>query len=890
MKIYYLILITFLFAGSILAQTNVGTVTGKVTDEKGEPLSFANIILKETNNGTAADKKGNFKIISRSGKYTIEVSFIGYEKVTQSIEIINNKVIEKNFFLKNTSFEIGTIEVVAKSDFLPITAETKTTISSGEIEHMQASSLNDVMKLTPGVETSNPTLNNAEKAQIRSGDALGTQIILDGIPISNNANLQVGVGYSTANSGIDLRSIPAENIKEVEVIRGIPSVQYGDLTDGLLLVKTKANAEMPKMKMKYNPQLYEMNFSAGYDFNNWVLNGNFNLASSERDIRVEGDGYTRVAAQLSLENDTEDFNFKNILYFTRSFDEYKEKPGYALREAWYNRDVNIKYTGDYSQYFDSFNKLSTKLSVSYTKQNSYDQRLVSRDNIVLSGRLTEGSQEGRIVFGSYLGSKNIKGDVWNIYADVNYNHKFFFGDYLNGLLFGLTYRNDFNKGEGIVFDPFFPPSISVTTPRLRSYNSIPEYTILSFYAEDRITGTLWKPFTLQAGFRYEVYRPDGFDIKGLIGQGDLIKSKNGSFFNPRITFSMNLTKDTQIRLGYGVTSKSPPLGMIYAQERYFDIIDTVAVVNPQYPDSNFSIVSTFIRQQANPSLRGYTQKKYEFSIDHQYEFLGISITGYKNKSDGMFQGFGEPTTLYKRAFPNWPDQSTSHITTLYLESYSRYANNGWQNVEGIEASLTTKRIPIINAVIKVDASYTYSENGTKNGVYFSSSRVAQSLNDTVMPLYTQQENYYKDLLINYRFEIQAKTLGMWLTLHIQQKLMEINGRRNIADTLALGYYSASGQLVMIPENERADVLYSSIRRTIQDFQLFEEDKPNKWLFNLKVSKSLWRGAVVSFYVNNFFNNQPLYLVRRSSASSPTYERRNPGIFYGIDFSSTFNFK
>jgi outer membrane receptor protein involved in Fe transport len=890
MKIYYILFIISLIAVSLYGQSNTGTVSGRVTDEKGEPLSFANIILKETNNGTAADKKGNYKIISRSGTYTLEVSFIGYEKVTQKIEVINNKNLEKNFVLKSTSFEIGTIEVVAKSDFLPITAETKTTISSGEIEHMQASSLNDVMKLTPGVETTNPTLNNAEKAQIRSGDALGTQIILDGIPISNNANLQIGVGYSTANSGIDLRSIPAENIKEVEVIRGIPSVQYGDLTDGLLLVKTKANAEVPKLKMKYNPQLYEMNFSAGYDFNNWVLNGNFNLASSERDIRVEGDGYTRVAGQLSLENDTEEYNFKNIIYFTRSFDEYKEKPGYALREAWYNRDVNIKYTGDYSQYFDSFNKLSTKLSVSYTKQNSYDQRLVSRDNIVLSGRLTEGSQEGRIVFGSYLGSKNIKGDVWNIYADVNYNYKFFFGDYLNGLLFGMTYRNDFNKGEGIVFDPFFPPSVSTTTPRLRSYNEIPEYTILSFYAEDRITGTLWKPFTLQAGFRYEVYRPDGFNFKGLIGQGDLIESKNGSYFNPRITFSMNLTKDTQIRLGFGVTSKSPPLGMIYAQEKYFDIIDTVAVVNPQYPDSNFSIVSTFIRQQANPSLRGYTQKKYEFSIDHQYEFLGISITGYKNKSDGMFQGFGEPTTYYKRAFPNWPDQSTAQITRVYLDSYSQYANNGWQNVEGIEASLTTKRIPLINTVLKVDAAYTYSENGTSKGVYFSSSRMVPSLNEEVMPLYTQQENYYKDLLINYRFEIQAKTLGMWLTLHVQQKLIEINGRRNLADTLALGYYSTSGQLVMIPESERADAQYSSIRRTIQDFQLLEEDKPNKWLFNLKVSKSLWRGAVVSFYVNNFFNNQPLYQVRRSSAAAPTYERRNPNIFYGIDFSSTFNFK
>lgn len=889
MKSFLTLLILILSIANLLPQSNTGTLSGKVTDEKGEPLSFANIILKETNNGTAADKKGEFKIISRPGKFTIEVSFIGHEKVVKSVEVISNKNMSVNFVLKSTSFEIGTIEVVAKSDFLPITPETKTTISSSEIEHMQASSLNDVMKLTPGVETTNPTLNTVEKATIRSGDAIGTQIILDGIPISNNANLQVGVGYSTANSGIDLRSIPAENIKEVEVIRGIPSVQYGDLTDGLLLVKTKASADIPKVKMKYNPQLYEMNFSAGQSLGSWVLNGNFNIASSDRDIRIEGDGYTRIAAQISLETDSEESNFKNIFYFTRAFDEYKEKPGYALREAWYNRDVNVKYTADYSKIFDSFNKLSTKLSVSFTKQNSYDQRLVSRDNIVLSDRITEGSQEGRIVFGSYLGSKNIKGDVWNIYADANYNFKFFVDDYLNSILFGITYRNDFNKGEGIVFDPFFPPSVSITTPRLRSYNAIPEYTILSLYAEDRITGTFIKPFTLQAGVRYEIYRPDGFNAKGFIGKGDLIESKNGSFLNPRITFSMNLTKDSQIRLGYGVTSKSPSLGMIFAQEKYYDIIDTVSVVNPQYPDSNFSIVSTFIREQANSEIKGYTQKKYEISFDQQFEFMGLSFTAYKNKSDGMFMSFGQPTVYYKRAFPNWPDQSSASITRTYLDSYSQYANDGWQTVEGIEASLTTKRIPVINTVFKLDAAYTYSQNGTQKGFYFSSSRFVQSLNQDVMPMFTQYESYYKDLLINYRFEIQAKTLGMWLTLHLQQKLIEINGRRKYDDTLAIGYYTTSGQLVLIPEEERSNPQYSSIKRTIQDFELFEEDRPNKWLFNLKVSKSLWRGAVISFYVNNFFNNQPLYRIRRSSASSPSYERRNPNIFYGIDFSSTFNF-
>lgn len=92
-------------------------------------------------------------------------------------------------------------------------------------------------------------MNSTEKASIRKGDALGTQIILDGIPLTNNANMQIGIGQSTANSGLDLRNIPAENIKEVEIIRGIPSVQYGDFTDGLMIVKTKAIVESPKVKV-----------------------------------------------------------------------------------------------------------------------------------------------------------------------------------------------------------------------------------------------------------------------------------------------------------------------------------------------------------------------------------------------------------------------------------------------------------------------------------------------------------------------------------------------------------------------------------------------------------------------------------------------------------------
>ncbi|MCK5738332.1 TonB-dependent receptor, partial [bacterium] len=477
-------------------------------------------------------------------------------------------------------------------------------------------------------------------------------------------------------------------------------------------------------------------------------------------------------------------------------------PGYALREAWYNRDVNLKYTSNYTRTFSPFSKLAAKFSGSYTRQNSFKQQLISRDNIVISDRLTEGSQEGRIVFGSYLGKKWIKGDVWNLYSDVNYHQIFNIGDVVNNVNLGLTWRSDFNKGEGIVFDPLFPPSLSSPTPRLRTYNDLPAYNIMSFYFEDKVAGQFWRPFTLQVGVRYEAYRPNGINIKGLWSGDDFVESHNGTFLNPRLNFAYSLGENTQLRLGYGMTSKSPPMGMIFAQEKYYDIVDTVSVVNPQYPDSNFSIISTHIRPQANPDLQGYTQSKYEASLDQRIGPMGFSITGYINNTKNSFQSYDNPTLFFKNSYPDWPNQTTSAPYDTLMDEYTQYGNNGWLNVRGVEVAFRTKRLPVINTVIKFDASYRYRESGTKDGIVYGSRRYSTDLGFYVKPVHNTTERYSKDLLLNYRFDVQARTLGIWATLHVQQKVIDINGYRGLADTLAVGYFDQYGNIVMLSEAER----------------------------------------------------------------------------------------
>lgn len=56
-----------------------GKISGKVVDEKGEPLTGATIMLVEAGKGAQADINGAFSITADEGTYTMVVSFISFE-------------------------------------------------------------------------------------------------------------------------------------------------------------------------------------------------------------------------------------------------------------------------------------------------------------------------------------------------------------------------------------------------------------------------------------------------------------------------------------------------------------------------------------------------------------------------------------------------------------------------------------------------------------------------------------------------------------------------------------------------------------------------------------------------------------------------------------------
>ena len=81
-KIFLLFTIFFAFANTIFSQTKV---SGIVVDKKNQPVSYANVVFKGSNEGTVSDENGKFYLESDKNYSALVVAFVGF--TTKDIEL-----------------------------------------------------------------------------------------------------------------------------------------------------------------------------------------------------------------------------------------------------------------------------------------------------------------------------------------------------------------------------------------------------------------------------------------------------------------------------------------------------------------------------------------------------------------------------------------------------------------------------------------------------------------------------------------------------------------------------------------------------------------------------------------------------------------------------------
>ncbi|MDD5766020.1 MAG: TonB-dependent receptor [Candidatus Marinimicrobia bacterium] len=474
-------------------------IFGKVKDHmERTDIEGALIILLKRNDEkfsktVVSQKDGTF--IFRdvdNGTYSIEVVKSGYYKnVVFDLKVENDRSLNVTVRLlkqegKSGSeycFMLGGIEVQSvQKSLLPEELSTTRKIDTGEIDHMQATSLGDVLSLVPGVDKSqNPGLSKASQIGIRSVttgggvidqiESYGTSIVVDGNQISTTSNASSVAGTSTlfsgsGTTGLDLRMIPSENIKSVEVITGIPSVEYGNFATGVIKVETKSGKIAPKLNAKINPDTKSASFTHGFGIGRSILDYHLNYAYSERDLRKVGDEYQRffVSGNLTRKFLDDKLETKLSSSFTKILDD--EKPTDVDQMLKYNHGYLA--TGNFSFDYErnSNDRIKGYLGVNLNRKKSYRSKWVAEsfmwqmDTTMTDTIIVSPGDTSFVPFDTsitkidpgYTGKMKEIGKEWQLSARLQRRQNFNILQSEHELFSGIEANFEKNTGPGLIID------------------------------------------------------------------------------------------------------------------------------------------------------------------------------------------------------------------------------------------------------------------------------------------------------------------------------------------------------------------------------------------------------------------------------------------------------
>jgi outer membrane receptor for ferrienterochelin and colicins len=236
-QIFIIAALMFIVLLSSTAAAQTGQLTGYVSDRhSGAPLPNANVIIKETNVGVAADNHGYFVLRNiPAGRYYVQVSRIGYRTSEREVQIEVGRTVVVDFSLQAEAVRFSEVVVTATREnaLSSEVAVATEVITRAEIERSGAQNIGEVLENATGLFVKNYGYLGALKTvSIRGASENQVLVLLDG----QRLNLAQGIAP-------DLSDIPLQAIERIEVIRGGHSALYGtDAVGGVINLITRSSS------------------------------------------------------------------------------------------------------------------------------------------------------------------------------------------------------------------------------------------------------------------------------------------------------------------------------------------------------------------------------------------------------------------------------------------------------------------------------------------------------------------------------------------------------------------------------------------------------------------------------------------------------------------------
>lgn len=881
-------------------------VQGVVRDaNSGDCIEYATVTAQPGGKSAATDADGRYYLHLSPGSYTITATFVGYTPGSQRVTASSDRTV--NFSLSENSKVLGEVVVTAKESS-GMTSSSR--IDRDAMTHLQPTSFTDLLELLPGNISHDPDMGSVNAIKLReTGNlgangsqsdnpdynitSLGTLFVVDGAPINGDANMQNIPNASSdqtspefkkdmTNKGVDMRSLSTDNIESVEVVRGIPSAEYGNLTSGMVNIKRIRRAT--PLTARFKADEYSKLVSVGKGFylgqTGHIMNVDGGFLDSKVDPRNNLENYKRVnlSARLNLRWEHPSYHVGWItgVDYTGSFDNAKQDPDLSyLKINDYKSSYNrINYTSDLTMTLNRsrvFKTLNLNTSLSYqTDRLERHKEVAPQRASVAPTSMDEGVHDGQYLLNSYIADYVSDGKPMNVFVKFKAEGNALAGKVENRYKAGGEWTLSKNYGDGQVYDLTRPLAAAWTT-RPRAYKDIPAMQVLSLYAEDEATVPIGSHrLDLQAGVR-------SIQLVGLSGQYHL---SGRPYFDPRVNAKWTLPEwcvgrhkmQLFIAGGYGITTKMPTITYLFPQVHYNDFIQLnyYDVLNP-LEHSRISL-RTYIDPTVNYQLRPATNHKWEVRLGGKIGKNTFSITYFRERlrSGYRYSTYYQPYeyTKYdaqniKAEYVTAPPMLDTIPSTVVqeLDGYSRVTNGSRLDKEGIEFSLSTARWQPLRTALTVTGAWFRSTYSNSQMLFQPVSDVvgSEAVRNSYIGYYNSNDGRVNNQFnTNFMFDTQITRWGLVFSTSVQC-MWFVSTRRLWQNGIPESYLDvADGQLHEYTAEKAQDAMLRYLVRTYSDELFRRQTTPTAIYVNLKATKQIGSHLKVAVFANRLIDYLPDY--------------------------------
>ena len=639
-NIIFLVLLTYLLGMSNLAAApkEVAKITGKVSDQKGQPVPYANVALIQEDgalvDGAVSDENGSFLIESaKTAKVKLVISSIGYQSFTsEAFDMAPG--ITKDFGNLSIADEMtGLDEVTVKASRPEIIIEPDKTIVNVEGTVMaQGSNALDVIGRSPGIYVD-------QDGNINLNGRSGATVMINDRPTYMSAT-------DLANF---LRSMPADNIKSIEVINNPSSRFDAEGSAGVINIQLKKNTVdgvfgNVQLGGQYNGQFapntgLSLNVKKGKLSTNGTLN--YNEYAVFNDLEIN--------RNFSLEEGISNFNQDSRITSRYKTPSLVASANYELNK---NQNLGVNLQASASDDVDS-----------------------SKSGTVITNPGED--------FNDYIESTNNSAGSRNrLFTNLHYDAK------LDTLGSRFSADVDFtimdNESSALLDNSYWSASDPeiVTTDKIRTLNDM-YYTI--FTAKADYTKLLKGGKTLETGVKGSWVKSDNdLELSRAEDEGPFVPDPNSNrfiydenvlaayaslkgSFSEKFSYQAGLRGEYSDIVGNSVTleqvNKQNYFNLfpsLFVQQKVSDKYQIVYTANRRITRPNYRLLNPFVyyidpltSEQGNPNLKPQYSNNFEMNhvVNGAYQFT----LGYSETEDAFMQVFiqdqeARTTTTYTDNF------------------------------------------------------------------------------------------------------------------------------------------------------------------------------------------------------------------------------------------------